>query len=90
MLDVTFEYLEMVPEFLLAAIGVMVVVAAVLIFFKFRNWLKKRIGEFRCNRGIHDVEPLIGFQNNCNYASGKCIRCGKWELAERSERVHHD
>ena len=89
MLDVTFEYLEMVPELLLVAIGVMVVCSVALIVFRLINWRKKRVGEKKCNRGEHDFEPLLDFQNDCNYASGECIRCGKWGWAERSERVHH-
>lgn len=90
MLDISFEYLEMVPELLLVAIGVMVVCAVVLIAFKLKNWLKKRVGKMQCNRGIHDFVPLIGFANNCNYASGKCSRCGESGMAERSEPVYHD
>ncbi|MCQ8822337.1 hypothetical protein NQT65_19275 [Pseudoalteromonas agarivorans] len=91
MLDVTFEHLETAhPELVLVAIGLMVVWAAVLFVFKFKNWLKKRIGEIQCNRGVHDFVPLIGFTNNCNYASGKCSRCGESGMAERSERVYHD
>jgi len=40
MLDVTFEYLEMVPELLLIAIGVMVIWAAVLIVLSSKIGLK--------------------------------------------------